>query len=204
VRQASRARRDSARLSTREGILAAAGELLVEGGTAALTLRRVAERVGYTATTIYRHFADKDALLYAITDETFQTFISRLRAAADTARDARTRLEAMALAYIEFGLEHPVHYRILFLERPDLLWRRDADRAGSRIESLGVFRSAVDDVLGAAGHAAPDGLAVSNALWALTHGTVALALAIPHMPPRQARAFGTLGVRALVSGLTSA
>jgi AcrR family transcriptional regulator len=201
VRQGSRARREAARSSVRSTILQAAGELLLEEGYDAFSLRKVAERVGYSATAIYRHFADRDALLYAVTEEGFRLFTARLRAAGAGGSDPFDRLQAMGLAYIDFGLEHPVFYRVMLMERPDLLWRRLPDRPGSRMESFGVLRAAVETAVATGQTVDTDVLAISNALWAQTHGAVALALSMPHMPTRQARAFGAIGVAALVRGL---
>ena len=201
VKQGSRARRAAARWSAREAILQAAGELLLEVGYAVFSLRRVAERVGYSATAIYRHFADKDALLYAVTEEGFRLFAARLRAAASGRADPLECLQALGLAYIDFGLEHPVYYRVMFMERPDLLWRREPDRPGSRMESFGVLRAAVQAAIASGRTIETDVLAISNALWAQTHGTVALALSLPHMPARQARAFGAMGVASMIRGL---
>ncbi len=201
VRRASRQRRQAARAAAREAILQAASELLLELGYEAFSLRKLAERVGYTAPTIYRHFADKDALLYAITEEGFRLFTVRLQTAAAGMADPFDRLEATAIAYIDFGLEHPVQYRVLFMQRPDLLWRRSPDHAGSRMQTFGLLRTAVHAALGPGGATGAHMVAASNALWAQTHGTVALALSIPHMPPRQARAFGALGVGAIIKGL---
>ena len=194
VRQGSRARREAARSSVRDAILQAAGELLLEVGYDAFSLRKVAERVGYSATAIYRHFADRDALLYAVTEEGFRLFTARLRSAGAGEADPFEWLQAMGLAYIDFGLEHPVYYRVMFMERPDLLRRRLPDRPGSRMESFGVLRAAVEAAVTTGRTIDTDVLAISNALWAQTHGTVALALSMPHMPARQARAFGAIGV----------
>src|SRR6188474_214542 len=97
VRDASRTRRESARASARQAILRAASELLTAEGYEALSLRRVAESAGYTATTIYRHFPDKDALLYAVTEEGFRLLTSRL-ASAGGELDPFASLEAVALA----------------------------------------------------------------------------------------------------------
>lgn len=201
VSQRSRARRQVARSSVRNTILQAAGELLLELGHEAFSLRKVAERVGYSATAIYRHFADKDALLYAVTEEGFRLFTAQLRAADAGGSDPFDRLQAMGLAYIDFGLEHPVYYRVMFMARPDLLWRRLPDRPGSRIESFSVLRAAVEAAVATGRTVDTDTLAISNALWSQTHGTVALALSMPHMPKRQARHFGGIGVAAMMRGL---
>jgi AcrR family transcriptional regulator len=202
VRDASRTRRESARTSARQAILGAASELLTAEGYEALSLRRVAERAGYTATTIYRHFPDKDALLYAVTEEGFRLLTARL-ASAGGEPDPFASLEAVALAYIDFGLEHPVYYGVMFVSRPDQLWRRQPDQPGSRMDRFSSLRGAVAAALATRQSMESDVLTVSNALWAITHGVVSLALAIPHLPARQVRAFGTLGVRAFLRGIRS-
>lgn len=95
-------------------ILDAARELFMEAGEAAVTLRAVAERIGYSTTVIYQHFADKQALIQALCDRDFlhmsQTF-ARLSAIAD----AGARLHALGLAYVRFALEHPSAFRFMFL-----------------------------------------------------------------------------------------
>jgi AcrR family transcriptional regulator len=202
VRDASRNRRESARASARQTILRAASELLTAEGYEALSLRRVAESAGYTATTIYRYFRDKDALLYAVTEEGFHLLTSRLASAAGEP-DPFASLEAVALAYIDFGLAHPMYYRVMFVSRPDQLWRRLPDQPGSRMDRFGTLRGAVAAALATRQSAESDVLTVSNALWAITHGAVSLALAIPHLPARQVRAFGALAVRAFLRGIRS-
>lgn len=202
IRHASRTRRESTRASARQAILRAASELLTAEGYEALSLRRVAESAGYTATTIYRHFPDKDALLYAVTEEGFRLLTARL-ASAGGEPDPFASLEAVALAYIDFGLEHPVYYGVMFVSRPDQLWQRQPDQPGSRMDRLSSLRGAVAAALATRQSMESDVLTVSNALWAITHGAVSLALAIPHLPARQVRAFGTLGVRAFLRGIRS-
>ena len=144
VKQGSQRRRDATRASVENTILQAAGELLLEVGYEAFSLRKVAERIGYSATAIYRHFADKDALLYAVTEEGFRRFTASLRAAGSGEGDPFEWLQAMGFSYIDFGLEHPAYYRVMFMQRPDLLWRRRPDRPGSRMESFGALRAAVE------------------------------------------------------------
>ncbi len=201
--QASRSRRESARASTRQAILRAASELLLAEGYGALSLRRVAERAGYTATTIYRHFPDKDALVYAVSEEGFRLLAARLASAAGEP-DPFGSLEAVALAYVDFGLEHPVYYGVMFVSHPDQLWRRSPDQPASRIDRLSALRGAVAAALATRQPPESDVLAVSNALWAVTYGAVSLGLAMPHLPARQVRAFGALAVRAFLRGIRTA
>ena len=66
LRQAIRHRRDQEKQELRQTILNAAGELFLEQGYERFSLRKVAERIGYSPTTIYLYFRDKDDLLFTV------------------------------------------------------------------------------------------------------------------------------------------
>jgi AcrR family transcriptional regulator len=74
-------RREREKQATRQLILDAARELLVEGGAEALTMRALAERIEYSATAIYAHFADKEALVTELSVCDFQAFTEHLAGA---------------------------------------------------------------------------------------------------------------------------
>jgi len=74
IRELSRKRRGQEKEQLRQRILDAAGELFLEFGYEGLSMRQIAERIGYSATTIYRHYESKDDLLFAIVYEGFVRF----------------------------------------------------------------------------------------------------------------------------------
>src|SRR5215467_9981607 len=122
LRQASRARREQEKEDLRRIILDAAGELFLEQGYEGFSMRRVAERIGYSATTIYRYYEDKDDLLFAVVNEGFSEFARKLTEAAENVSDPVKRLEALWHAYVGFGLNNPVYYQMMFMPRADLLF----------------------------------------------------------------------------------
>jgi len=84
------------------------------GGAQALTLRAVGEKLGVSRTALYRHFPDKSALLAAVGREGFRTLRDRLRHAWRRRGGGQSGLEAMGAAYVQFALDHPSHYRVMF------------------------------------------------------------------------------------------
>ena len=80
-------RRSEQRAQVRRSILDATEALLLEEGEERFSIRRLVERCGYTAPTIYHHFGDKTGLIDALLDERFD----RLRS-PDEARAPRRRL----------------------------------------------------------------------------------------------------------------
>jgi AcrR family transcriptional regulator len=201
ARSERRRQRDRPPRDVHRAILDAAGALFAERGFERFSLRQVAERVGYTPTTIYLYFADKEELLFEVAGEGFAQFGARLQAAYDGAEGPTARLEAIGRAYIDFGLERPVHYRLMFMERPEFLSRPRTAQGGATIDSFGVLFRTVEE-LQAAGYAADgDPRTVAQLLWSGVHGIVALAISMPDCDDIQARRLADLYLPAIARGL---
>jgi len=100
--------------------LVANGLALVESaGIAALSLREVASRARVSAAAVYRHFADKEALLAAIAAQGFAKLNTDFEAAlaAKDSGDALSRLRALGTAYVDLALGHPGLFRLMFASR---------------------------------------------------------------------------------------
>jgi AcrR family transcriptional regulator len=98
----------------REQILAAATELLDDGGEQSVTLRAVARRVGIAPPSIYPHFPDQPAILLAVARLGFADLTCRLRSTAAAVEDPRQRLHAVCRTYLEYARQHPQRYRAMF------------------------------------------------------------------------------------------
>ena len=79
-----------------------------------LTLRTVGEKLGVSRTALYRHFSDKQALLAAVGREGFRMLRLALTGAWDQHGRGREGFEAMGMAYVNFAVTHPSHYRVMF------------------------------------------------------------------------------------------
>ncbi|HEX2167935.1 MAG TPA: TetR/AcrR family transcriptional regulator, partial [Longimicrobiales bacterium] len=83
-------------------------------GVDALTLRGLGARVGVSRTALYRHFADKPALLTAVATEGFRALREQLVAAWQEGGQTPAAFEAMGAAYIGFAVTNSSHYRVMF------------------------------------------------------------------------------------------
>jgi AcrR family transcriptional regulator len=92
-------------------VVAAGRRLLEEEGPEALTMRRLAERVGIRAPSLYKHLPDKAALEAAIIATGFEEAAAAFEAAVEDA--AEGALVALAAAYRRFALAHPHLYRLM-------------------------------------------------------------------------------------------
>jgi AcrR family transcriptional regulator len=95
-------------------IIDAARELFVSRGVEAVTMREIAKRIGYSATSIYLHFADKEAVLRAICDTDFLALATSLKSILLIVNPI-DRLYALGRGYAAFALSHPNHYRLMFM-----------------------------------------------------------------------------------------
>lgn len=84
-------------------------------GTEKLSLRALAREAGVSPTAPYRHFPSKQSLLAALAEEGFHELRARFDAVAAAPHpDLEQRLLALGVAYVEFALEHPTTYELMF------------------------------------------------------------------------------------------
>jgi len=144
-------------------------------GVDALTLRCVGERLGVSRTALYRHFADKQALLAAVAAEGFRTLRTSLVDAWDTGGRGRAGFDAMGIAYVQFAVTHPSHYRVMFggAVRPGKR-RQGPDDPGANAFQVLVDAIVEQQRAGLIRDDAP--LQLARFIWAVVHGVAMLAL----------------------------
>lgn len=154
----------------RQRIVVAARDILAEDGLAGLRARPLAQRAGVSSGSLYKFYPDMDAILGAVTLDTYRALTTHLRAAMDDMTRLRCldRLMQLAWAYLDFVAAH------------DRLWRallESGRRQGSRDPA---FLNAEDSLFALIEHelkALPrlsrkQAPALARALWASVHGIV--------------------------------
>lgn len=160
----------------RDEILDAAEHLLVEvGNMDAVSVRKIANAVGCTPPAIYLHFTDKDDLFFHVCTRRFEEFEQTLEGAAAGIDDVEAAMLAMGRAYVEYGVEHPEAYRVLFGVKSESLIPEGVDPAD--LPGMQAFNLLVDLVARGMEQgifAGPDPLSASIGIWATMHGLVML------------------------------
>ena len=156
-------------------MLAEAVRTIQRRGVDALTLRSVGEKLGVSRTALYRHFANKEALLGAVAQDGFRKLRKELFEAWDLAGRGRTGFEAMGEAYVRFAVRHPSHYRVMF---GGVLRSGDAalPPGDQTVDAFGVLVDALIELQGQSlvREDAPQQLALF--VWSVVHGVAMLAL----------------------------
>ena len=171
----------------RDEILTATRELIARSGdAAAVSIRDVGRMVGVTAPSIYRHFADKGALIDAAVAQAFENLDAALAEATDHTTSPITRMRDQGLAYVRFALEHPAQYRVAMASTAD-----NHPRAVDQVMTSGAFQrfaQSVRDALDAGAIPPGDPLPVVLELWSAAHGIASLLIAKPFLPWGEAEA----------------
>ncbi|MFN0106491.1 MAG: TetR/AcrR family transcriptional regulator [Bryobacteraceae bacterium] len=154
----------------RHKILEAAVELFLQNGFESVTMRGIADRIEYSASTIYLYFKNKTEIVSAICSETFETLIERLDEIENRGLPPLDQFVAGLRCYIAFGLEHPHPYLLVFggpihdEEEPNQLGMQALQslaRCIARCQDTGVF------VLG-------EPLQEAITVWMQLHGATAI------------------------------
>ncbi|MFI1464570.1 TetR/AcrR family transcriptional regulator [Nocardia carnea] len=163
----------------RAEIITATRELLERTGSVeAVSIRAVAGMVGVSAPSIYRHFADKDALIEAAVAEVFEALNTAMQSAVDPADSPPLRLRRLGLAYVRFALDHPEQYRLATIPT-------HTHGAVDLVLTSGAFRffaTTVEEAMAAGLIDRGDPTPLVLELWAAAHGIASLLLAKPFLP----------------------
>src|SRR5918993_305895 len=127
----------------RRGLLDEALATIRDEGVEAVTLREIGARLGVSRTALYRHFADKQALLTAVATEGFRALRGQLVAAWEEGGRGPAGFEAMGVAYVRFAVANPSHHRVMFSRFVE----REPPDPELATEGFGAFQALVDSVI---------------------------------------------------------
>jgi AcrR family transcriptional regulator len=168
-------RRDRRHHDTREEILAAARELLLEVGPEALSLRQVARRSEFSPAALYTYFSSRDEIIASLFAESFERLNAYLRRVpADL--PLKRRVVELGMAYMDFGRDNPMDLRcILAATSQEGLASSSAGALG--LNALRIFGDTLREGMEQGLFAPDQPLSVPElayGVWALVHGLVSV------------------------------
>lgn len=190
--------------------MAGARELFATRGYEAVSLRKVAEAVEYTPAAIYVHFADKEALFRELASEDFRALAHAFHEIAKLP-DPVVRVAEIGLAYCDFGVRHPNHYRLMFmtprtpLRGPTRAGKDPSGKGNPAEDGYAFLRLCVTAAIeqGLLRPELTDPELVAQTMWAGVHGATSLEITMGADPWIEWRPFGERTramVRAVVLG----
>jgi len=165
----------------RDKILDAARELFTTEGYDGVSMRKVAEKIEYSPTAIYLHFADKEELFHELCQEDFARLAEVFQSSA-MPTDPVGRLRFIGKTYIDFGIHYPNHYKLMFMTASPIKELNDDDReikGNPEVDAYAFLKISVEQAIAAG--VFRDELTsadlISQTLWASVHGVISLQIA---------------------------
>jgi AcrR family transcriptional regulator len=157
---------------TREAIVDQARQVVAEGGLEALSLRRLAGRLGVTAPALYAHVTDKRDLLATLAEGQFDELVARMDRAA--ALPPVERIRAHCRAYVAHARDNPELFRVMFLFSPDLGPGNpdvpDGAELPAATKAFAAAAAAVEEAAAAGALRTDDPLVTALTFWSAIHG----------------------------------
>ncbi|UQX05476.1 TetR/AcrR family transcriptional regulator [Streptomyces sp. RerS4] len=173
-------RKERERAARERLIVATARELAEQQGWDAVTTRRLAERIEYSQPVLYGHFRGKREIIGAVALQGAAEMAAAVRAAASPADGPRTRVTALARAYLDFAERNPAVY--------DAMFQLDGGLAFAAEDTPEPLKDAFAALLESLGEVAGDGVhpgLFTEVFWAALHGLATLTRA-GRLPPAEA------------------
>jgi AcrR family transcriptional regulator len=120
-------RKQRQKVEMKDLILQAAHNLFLTKGFDQVSIRNIADEIEYSPATIYLYFKDKNDLFLALHDMSFKAF-NQFIADIFKIKDPFKRLTALGQRYIDFALEHPQYYEMMFIIHAPMLCEANKDQ----------------------------------------------------------------------------
>lgn len=119
---------DNSKSDLKTRIIKAAREVLLKKGYRSLSLRTIARKTDVSATSIYLHFENKDDLVHTLMEQAISRLNNKLKDEVLQYEDPIKKLEALAQKYVNFALNHPREYQVIYLISSDEMTRYPKDK----------------------------------------------------------------------------
>ncbi|GAA0546692.1 TetR/AcrR family transcriptional regulator [Chitinophaga japonensis] len=166
-------RKEREKLEMKRLIMEAAMRMFVEEGYEKTSIRNIADKIEYSPATIYLYYKDKDDLLYDVQGQAFEQLLRTFREKA-VSKSPLKKLEQISKAYVQFGLEHPDLYDLMFIIRAPM---NKVEKEEAWLNGEGCFQFLLDCLEDCTAQKLlrfRDKMVAALSIWSMVHGLVAL------------------------------
>lgn len=158
----------------RQEILDAARELFISVGYEKFTMRGLAQKIGYSPTTIYIYFKGKDDLLFAMCEEVAEQFFANLNLIRTLDADPMEALRQFLLYFLDFGFNNPNQYKVFFFTGRDVYGTHEEfmKKESMAKKSYVVFREIVQNCIDTGRFRKIDAEILTQVLSVAAHGLI--------------------------------
>jgi AcrR family transcriptional regulator len=170
-------RKEKQKLEIRKLILDASMKLFVEEGFENVTIRRIADLIEYSPTTVYLYFKDKDEIFASLHDIGFQ-MMQEFNADLASIQNPLLRLHKMGENYLQFGMTNPEYYSLMFIDSEPMknLAKDGCDEWRPGDGAIMRLKETVIECMEKGYLEKAEPLLVSLSIWSFVHGLMSLAI----------------------------
>lgn len=201
------ARKTEQKIELREKILNSAREMVLKNGYGDLSIRKLAEKIGYAPGTIYLYFESRDAIVREICLRGFAELGKTMQTAAKKKSEPKKRLAALLKSYADFAVNNPETYHLSFMEDPK--FTEEMFRNAPLETENGAGRQALQTIIdefkklkesGEISEKEDENL-LAEVFWTAIHGIVSLKLIYPAIPFNSVEKLVDKTIKTLLKGL---
>jgi AcrR family transcriptional regulator len=170
------------KVNLRQAILDAAQELFVKDSFANASMRKIAEKIEYSPTTIYLYFKDKRDIFNNLMEDYFSRLKKAMKEVGDINDDLLTRMKKEMKIYITFGLENPNYYRLAFMSTPDIASDKFLDKGQTGTEIFQNLRATITECVNQGLFKPMNIDLIQQIIWSMNHGITSLIISTPDFP----------------------
>lgn len=155
---------------TKNAILKVAEQIVLQEGWQAVSIRKIAEAIGYSLPVVYNHFESKDAIQEEFVKDGFNMLAMAMQSTKEKYSDPEQQLTQMALSYFDFAFSNAAYYKMMFgLGLPSC-------QKAKEITEIGNFSCTVIEVISSLMTATDEQrkLLKFHTLWSILHGLTSI------------------------------
>ena len=185
----------------RRRILSAARELFVTEGYESVSMRKIADMIEYSPTTIYLYYKDKADLLDSVCKETLLNLLNSLDLLRKDKSDPVETLRKSGKAYVEFGLKYPQDYKLTFVVRPQFQKGLGLQEGSVGEKVFNYLHTMVSECIRQKKFRQVDVETTGQVLWSAVHGVTLLLIDFPDFPWTEKDKLIDMVIHTMIEGL---
>jgi AcrR family transcriptional regulator len=166
-------RKERQKTEMREAILSAALKLFSDEGYENVTMRKIADKIEYSVGTIYLYYKDRDEIFFELHNRGFAEFYQK-QLSVQHIKDPIERLFAHGMAYIEFAMENPEYYDVMFISRTSAKTLHQFEHWMEGERTYGLLKLNIKQAIEAGHFLGADLEVAAFSLWSFVHGISSL------------------------------
>ncbi|HBX67776.1 MAG: TetR family transcriptional regulator [Balneola sp.] len=160
----------------RDQILDISRHLLYQEGYKALSMRKIAKQADVTATSIYLYFENKDHLLHTLIEESVEDLSQFIETRSLPKTDSIERFKAITESYVQFALEYPEKYEIIYKVRSDSMARYPKEKFRKARRAYELLVKTIEESVTQGLMEVEKPVVAAYSIWAQLHGVVSVVL----------------------------